>query len=575
MSDFPATFRPYGKDENSQVARLIAGSVYEPLLTINPITLEFLPILASHWKVGEDGQTFWFRLDPNARFSDGARVTSEDVIATYNLAVDEKILSPYTNTFYGTYDPPEAVSPYIFKVRSKELGWKKLLYFSGTSILPAHIIKDLDGSQFLEKYQYDMVPGSGPYIVEDDNIMKGKLVSLTRRTNYWAEEYPNNVGSNNFDKVTMVVVRDERLELEKFKAGETDLYLISKAQWYEEEFNDDKTKRGLLQVRKIFNDNPQGVSGLVFNMRKAPFNDPKVREGIRYLFNREAVVKNLMYNQYPMTDSYYPGSEYENPNNQKIRFNAEKGVSLLKEAGYTKRNSEGILVHEETGDPLVIEMLITDPVVRFMTPVQQDWKKHGVKLEFNKVDGPTQFKMVNERNFTMSFQSWGGLLYPNPKSSFHSELADVPNTSNLAGFKNDRADELIDMEQTEFDQAKRVKILQELDKILVESNQYALAWYGPFTRIAYWNKFGHPDYYLGKTSDWRYIISGWWIDPDKNKALAEARSDKSVDLGEGERDVRWWPEYNEKAGGGAVAEAGGDVEEEATEEDAAEEASIE
>ncbi len=556
VTDFPATFRPYGKDENSQVSRLIAGSVYEGLLTVNPLTLEFLPVLASHWKIGEDGQTYWFRLDPNARFSDGGRVTSEDVIATYKLATDEKILSPYTNTFYGGYDPPEAISPYIFKVRAKDNGWKNLLYFSGTSILPARILNEIDGGEFLEKYQYDMVPGSGPYIVQSENTIKGKAVSMTRRTNYWAEEYPSNVGSNNFDKITMLVVRDERLEIEKFKAGETDLYIISKAQWYEEEFKDDNTKRGLTQVRRIYNDNPQGVSGLVFNMRKAPFNDDKVREAVRYLFNREEIVKNLMYNSYPMTDSYYPNSEYENPNNPKIRYDAEKGTALLKEAGYTKRNKEGVLVHEGTGEPLVIEMLITDPVVRFMTPVQQDWKKHGIKLEFKKVDGPTQFKMVNERNFTMAFQSWGGLLYPNPKSSFHSELADEPNTSNLAGFKNARADELIDMEQTEFDQAKRVEILRELDKILVESNQYALAWYGPFTRIAYWNRFGHPPYYLGKISDWRYIMTSWWISPEKNQKLAEALKDNSIDLGEGERDVKWWPEYNEKAGSGAVAGSG-------------------
>lgn len=560
VRDFPATFRPYGKDENTQVARLIAGLVYEPLITVNPLTLEFLPVLASHWKVGEDGQTYWFRLDPNARFSDGGRVTSEDVLATYNLAIDEKILSPYTNTFYGSFDPPEAVSPYIFKIRAKEKGWKNLLYFGGTSILSAHVIGELDGGSFLEKYQYDMVPGSGPYVVQPDDIMKGKLVSMTRRTNYWAEEYPTNEGSYNFDKITMLVVRDERLELEKFKSGETDLYLISKAQWYEEEFNDPKTKRGLIQVRRIYNDNPQGMSGLVFNMRKPPFDNDKVREAIRYLFNREGLVKNLMYDQYQMTDSYYPGSEYENPNNPKIRYSPEKGVALLAEAGYTKRNQEGILVHESTGKPLEIEMLIDDAVLRFMTPIQQEWKKHGVKLTFKKVDNPTQFKMVNERNFQMAFQSWGGLLYPNPKSSMHSELADVPNTSNLAGFKNTRADQLIDMEQTEFDQARRVQILRELDSIMVASNQYALAWHAPFTRIAYWNKFGHPDYYLGKISDWRYIMSSWWVDAGKKKELAEAIGDSSADLGEGERDVKWWPEYNERSSSGAVAGAAADAE---------------
>lgn len=553
ITDFPATFRAYGKDENSQVTRMIHGMVFEPLITVNPITLEFLPVLASHWKVDPDGQTYWFRIDPNARFSDGQPVTSDDIVATYNLAVDSTILSPATNVFYKEFDAPEVISKYMFKVHAKQKGWKNLLYFGGTSILPAHIIKGMSGKEYLEKFQYDMPPGSGPYVVRPEDINNGKLVSLTRRTNWWAAEKPTNRGQYNFDKVTLLVVRDERLELEKFKKGEVDLYLIRRAQWYEEEFKFDEVKRGLIQVRRIFTDEPQGVSGLVFNMRKPPFNDPKVREAFGYLFNREGLVKNLMYNAYLMTDSYYPGSVYENPNNPKIRYNPEKAAQLLAEAGYTKRNQEGILVNEKTGQPLVVEMPITEDAVRIMTPVQQDLKKAGVKLDFKKVDGPTQFKMLNERNFSIAYMNWGGLLYPNPKTAFHSELADIPNTSNLAGFKNTRADELIDREQITFEQEERVKILRELDSILIDSKQYALAWYAPFTRVAYWNKFGQPDAYLSKISDWTSIISSWWASPEKTKKLNEALKDKSINLGEGERDVKFWPEYNEKQKAAPVA----------------------
>lgn len=546
ITDFPATFRAYGKDENSQITRMIHGMVYEPLITVNPITLEFLPVLASHWKVDPDGQTYWFRIDPNARFSDGQPVTSEDLIATYNLAVDSTILSPATNVFYQEFDPPQAISKYIFKVHAKQKGWKNLLYFGGTEVLPASVIKGMSGKDYLDKFQYDMPPGSGPYIVRPEDINNGKVMSLTRRTNWWSADYPINRGQNNFDKVTLLVVRDERLELEKFKKGEVDLYIIRRAQWYEEEFKFEEVKRGLVQVRRIFTDEPQGVSGLIFNMRKPPFDDAKVREAFGYLFNREGLVKNLMYNAYVMIDSYYPGSVYENPNNPKVRYNPEKAAQLLAEAGYTKRNSEGILVNEKTGKPLVLEMPITEDAVRIMTPVQQDLKKAGVKLEFKKVDGPTQFKMLNERNFNIAYMSWGASLYPNPKSEYRSSLADVPNTNNLGGFKNTRADELIDKEQVTFDQAERVKILQELDGLLIASHMYALGWSAPFQRVAYWNKFGYPEFYLGKISDWRYVLSGWWASPEKTKKLNEALKDKSINLGEGERDVKFWPDYNAK-----------------------------
>ena len=247
-----------------------------------------------------------------------------------------------------------------------------------------------------------------------------------------------------------------------------------------------------------------------------------------------------------MTDSYFPGSVYENPTNPKIRYNPEKAAELLAEAGYTKRNKEGVLVNEKTGFVLELEIPIDKPSERILAPVQQDMMKAGVKLKFKQVDPPTQFKMKQERNFTLAFQSWGGLLYPNPKTSMHSELADIPNTSNLAGFKNERADELIDREQITFEQSERVKMLRELDSIFISSYQYALAWYGPFQRVAYWNKLGQPEFFLGKINDWRYLMRYWWVDKEKTEKLAEALKDNSIDLGEGARDVKFWPEFNEK-----------------------------
>ena len=44
----------------------ITGLLYEPLITFNPLTLTYLPVLATHWKVDPDGQTYWYRLDPDA-----------------------------------------------------------------------------------------------------------------------------------------------------------------------------------------------------------------------------------------------------------------------------------------------------------------------------------------------------------------------------------------------------------------------------------------------------------------------------------------------------------------------------
>ena len=63
--------------------------------------------------------TFRFRIDPNARFSDGTPVTSDDVIATWKLLTDKSLQDPAQTLIYSNFEPPVAESKYIVSVKAK------------------------------------------------------------------------------------------------------------------------------------------------------------------------------------------------------------------------------------------------------------------------------------------------------------------------------------------------------------------------------------------------------------------------------------------------------------------------
>jgi microcin C transport system substrate-binding protein len=419
-----------------------------------------------------------------------------------------------------------------------------MFYFAGRPILPAHVIGPIGGKGYLDQYQYEMPPGTGPYAIRSEDIKKGNSVTLTRRADWWGKDLAYNRGTYNFDKIRMIVVRDENLRFEKFKNGEIDLYPVNRASYWVEKFNFDAVKSGLVQRQKIFNNNPVGFGGIAFNTKRPPFSDQKIRQAVTLLFNRKDMVAKLMFNEYDLSDSYYPNSVYANPNNPKQEYNPEKAAQLLAEAGYTQRNGEGILT--KNGQPLVVDMLVTQDQIRIVTPFQQDLQRAGIKVNFRTVDATTRFKMVGEQNYTMTFQQWGGIVYPNPISSFHSRLAKSSNSNNVTGFSNPRADQLMELEQVTFDQAERVKIIRELDSILVASNNYALAYHVPYVRIAYWNRFGMPQHTLGKISDWDGALSQWWFDPEKAATVAKGRKDKSVKMDIVPLENRFWQDYNKQ-----------------------------
>ncbi len=549
MQDFPATLRIEGKDSNTQFMFLVRALAYESLMGTSSLSLEFIPSLATHWKISPDKQTYWFRINPKARFSDGSPLTTADVIATWKLMVDPGILQPYTNMIWGKFEEPVAESPYILRVHAKEVNWKFFMYFGGLLIMPAKYIS-IPGSQYLADYQFKMPPGSGPYILDDAAIIKGRSLSMRKRNDYWDKDNPKGKGLANFDNLKWVVVNDDRLAFEKFKKGELDFYQVYRAQWWVEETNFDKIQRGLIQKRKIFNDDPQGISGLVFNMRKPPFDDKRMRQAFACLFNREKMISQLFFNEYLPIDSYFPSSVYENPHNPKYRFDPDKAVKLLAECGWSKRDAEGWLVNGK-GERLELELTFDQPgTERFMTVVQEDLKKVGIKLSLKQTTAPTMFKMVNERKFQIHYQSWGGLLFPNPENDIHSSLADPDNTNNLAGVKSPRIDELIAEYNVCFEQSRRVEIIREIDSLEMDIQPFALGWFGPHHRILFWNKFGYPESIFTRTGDWRDIVTLWWIDPEKEKALETALKDESIKLDTAVTIQTYWPDYNAKHGRG-------------------------
>ena len=539
LTEFPVTLRPEGKDANTSFSEITKDILYETLLRIDPVTMDYIPGLATHWKISEDKITYKFRLNPNARWADGKPVTSEDVIATWKLLTDAGILSPSSNEIWNSFERPVAESKYIFSIKSKENDWRQFYYFSQSlNILPAHYISNLSGKEYLEKYQFEFIPGTGPYVIVKNEIKKGESITIKRRNDYWAEKERFSKGLYNFDVIRFDVYQDESLELEKFKKGDIDLIWVKRTQIWEEKLNTEEVKRGIIIKRKIFNKYPNAVSGICFNTRKYPFNDIKIRKAFGYLYDRDKFNEKLFFNAYVPMTSYFPGTIYENTKNPRIGFNIDSAKMLLSEAGWRDKNSDGYLIKE--GKIFEVDLPFLKGMDRWLTIYQEDLKKAGIKLNLSESDYNTIFKMGNELNFTALPMTWAGTLVPNPESFLGSENADSANTLNWHGIKDKRIDELCNSFKKSFDQNERIKQIQEIDNITSNYFGYVLGWYAPYQRIAFQNKFGYPEYLIDKIGSYNTATYIWYNDPEKCAEYDAALTDKSKIIPSGDVENKYW-----------------------------------
>jgi len=547
FSEFPASLRTYGKDSNYEIISMMSSLVYESLLTIDSETLDLIPMLCTHWKISDDFKTFQLRIDPNARWADGKPVTTADIMATYNLLIDETILQPYYNVVFSKYDEPKIISEYIIEISSNEVHFKNIIDFTGMGLLPAHYLEGLTGTEYLEKFHFDMMPGTGPYTLEKDKIKKGKSITLTRRSDWWQSDYERNTGEYNFDLLKFIIVQDERLTLEKFKKGEIDIYTVTRAQWWVQEFDQsnedfDYLYRGLIQKRKVFNNHLSGTSGLAMNIRDGRiFSDLRLRKAMAKLWNRQQLIEKLFFNEYVAIKSYFPGGQYENKLNQLVDYDPEGAVELLASAGWVERNNDGWLVKDDK--IFEIDFGIDQSSERIFTPYQEDLAKVGIKMNLRYVTSTTMFKNVmNERDFDIHYQSWTMPTFPNPKTSYGSESANQPGTTNICGFENARVDAIASNYKNLFDPKDRIKSLQEIDQIVFNSHIYALGWRAPYAwRFAYWNKFGMPNHYIGFSGNWKSAMAYWWFDPELTQEVMDAKRDKTQSFSYGTIEV----DYNQ------------------------------
>jgi microcin C transport system substrate-binding protein len=547
MVSFPGTLRMAGPEWNTPTNYEISGLVYEPLLTLHPTTLEYMPVLASHWQIAPDKKTFRFRLDPNARFSDGSPVTADDVVASWKFHTDKSLQDLFFYTEYNKLEPPVAESKYIVRMKAKTLEWQNFLLASSLRVFPAHVLKNLDGATYLRDYNFKLIPGTGPYIVNEGDIKKG--TSVRRRNDYWAEKYRANVGLYNFEEIRNTVIRDPNLAFEIFKKGDLDYYVVNISQRWVQELNTPSFQRGLTIKRKVFNNYPKSTQFLAFNTRRAPWDDIRVRKAFTLLLNRQQLIDTIFFKEYLPLNSFFPDTEYENPNNPKNLYDPQQALALLAEAGWKDRDAQGRLT--KNGQPLQIELLYDDKGgERWLTIYQNDLRKVGITMNLRLVSPETQFKMQMQRQFELVYGAWGaGSVFPNPRPEYHSSTADVMNTNNISGFKNKRVDEICDQYNLEFDPVKRAVLLRELDGILMNEYHYIMEWYAPAERIAYWNKFGMPQGTFSREGDYVGSLSQgipqlWWYDAAKAQKLEQAQRDTSIKLDIPPVEDRYWLEYS-------------------------------
>ena len=541
------TFNPFTLKGTSAAG---IGLLYESL-TVGSSDEAFTEygLLAKSIEWPDDRSWVTFTLRDEAKWHDGKKITSDDVVWTFNTLMEKG--HPFYKYYYG--DVSEVIKITENKVKfafSTNTNKELVLIVGQLPVLPKHYWENKN----FEETTLDVPIGSGPYKIKSFDA--GRSITYELDMDYWGFEnniVPIKVGKDNMGSIRYDYYKDRGVEREAFKSGEIDFFSENTSKEWATGYDIDAVTEGLIKKELIPHENPQGMQAFAFNTRKDIFADKRVRKALSFAFDFEWTNKNLFYGAYKRTDSFFENSElassglpsqaelaylnpyidqlpkeifneeYINPKTDGsgfIRNELQEATKLLQEAGWKLRDGK---LENSNGEPFEFEILLVSPAFeRIVLPFIDNLEKLGINASLRTIDSSQYQKRIESFDFDMVVFTFSQSLSPgNEQRNFWSSgAADTNGSRNIIGIKNNVIDLLIENLINAKDREDLITISRALDRVLLWNYYVIPQWHISAYRVLYWDMFDQPKqkpkYSLG--------FDTWWVNQNKFKFINSQRS---------------------------------------------------
>lgn len=517
-------------------ANIIMGSAAEGLNMISdqmmqrvwdePFTLYGLVVETA--EMPEDRSWVIYRLRPEAKFHDGKPMTAEDVKFSYEMFL--KHGHPVRRRVYGLVKDVEIIDPRTIKFSFGE-GYdpETVMILSLMHVLPKHYWEKHD----ITKTTLTPPLGSGPYKIE--SLDPGRKITYTRVPDYWAKDLPVNRGQYNFDTISYTYFRDDGVALQAFKAGEYNIrreYDVTKWKMAYEGLAKSQKR---FDMQEVAHGRPEWLKGFVFNTRRKPFDDVRVREALSLMFNYEWINRTFYFDSLKKIESIFPNSElaaqgtaegeelavlephrdtlpdavfgaaYQSPQGS-MRDRQRRALALLKDAGYSYRDQ--VLV-DAAGNPLSLELLLGSTAEQKVAiEFARTLRRIGIEATVRTVDSAQFAGRLESFDFDMVSYRWINSLSPgNEQMNYWGSAAAAMNGSrNYAGVKSPAVDAIADSIARAETRAGLVARTRALDRVLMQGHYMIPLFYLGRDLLAVEKGIARPE----KTPVYGVVLESFW-----------------------------------------------------------------
>lgn len=430
------------------------------------------PWLAKEWSVSEDGKSYTFKLREDVKFHDGTPFNAEAVKFNLDRVIDPATKAANSLALIRPYSSSEVIDEYTIKVNLEQ---PSQAFLGNLSQALLGIVSPTAAKKYGDQLGKNPV-GTGPYsfVKWDENA---DIVVAKNKDYNWAPATVENEGAPHIDTITFKIVPEEATRIGSVQSKQVLAAETVPPQNIAALKNDPNQQ--LLQANTV------GLPyTLFFNLRKAPWDDVKVRQAVQSAVDVESIVKTLYLGNYERAwSALSPGIlGYDASLEGSINPDINKANQLLDEQGWIK-GADGIRAKD--GKKLTLHYVDGSPNREkrndIAAIIQQQLKQVGIAVEVE----------ITKDVATVIYQNWDYDLYgnsqvnsdPNALYAFYHTSAEGERPT-LSGLSDPKIDKLLEQGAVETDPDKRVDIYNQIQQYLIEQAVILPIYVFPYTVAA-------------------------------------------------------------------------------------------
>ncbi|CAI3788702.1 Glutathione-binding protein GsiB [Pseudomonas sp. MM227] len=436
------------------------------------------PWLAKSWEISPDGLTYTFHLRDDVRFTDGTPFNAAAVKANLDHMANPKTQSSTAGGYIRQYQRTDVLDSYTAQVHlaTPYAAFLEVLAQGFLGIeSPEALLRSRD-------VNCESPVGTGPFkVVRWD---RQSQVVLERNPQYnSAPPTARHQGPAYLERIVWKFIQEPSVRFASLQAGEVDVIEALPPESHE-------AARRNPDLQLIIAQRPGNPTNGTLNIRRAPFNDIKVREAFVRSADIEGALKSVYFGEFPRaggplsnaTRFYSPDFEHAQD------YHPARAAQLLDEAGWTGRDEDGYRLKD--GKRLQVRVILGNrtPPSEFTLweQVQATTRQAGIELIMEQMSDVQATKRQADWDYDIRVGYWNTNTADVLRIIFSSAFIQPAGVGgyhqNTAGFSDLQFDDLVQQALATQDASQRQALYRQAQAV-ASSHYLQLTTYPQSTRL--------------------------------------------------------------------------------------------